>query len=363
MEPKPNSTNNPYPDGNGAAPRAPQNPGPAMSAPDDGEQTRIEEPGAPRPGNIRPRPTVNFPRQQGPGQAPQQGPQQTPQQPPRQAPRQQAPAPYGGQVYNAPGNNAPGYGAQGYAPQGYGAEGYGGYGNPPAPPRQQAYGPGAPKQGSRMPMIIGGIVGALLLLGGGLWYFFNVRQGATDAETADSIEQTEVDFSDNSDLLRPDAAGESAPEADAAAAAVGGAATTDGAATAGNASTAEAATGVSAGTEQTSLFNRPLTYTGTVTPGGAANLNIILFQNGRIEGSLDYSGGKSMPVYGSYTWTDNGHKMNVNLTVNSNSDRTYSESWSGSSSYIKDDLAHTLTFPLINTSQGQSMTASFALRP
>ena len=121
--------------------------------------------------------------------------------------------------------------------------------------------------------------------------------------------------------------------------------------------------GVSDGTESTSLFNRPLTYTGTVSPGGAANLNIILFQNGRLEGSLDYTGGKSMPVYGSYTWTDNGHKMNINFTVSSKTDRGYSESWSGHSSYIKDDLAHTLTFSRINTSRGQSMKANFALRP
>ena len=41
---------------------------------------------------------------------------------------------------------------------------------------------------------------------------------------------------------------------------------------------------------------------------------------------------------------------------------TYTESWMGQSSLIKDDLAHTLTFKRINTSAGQSMTASFALR-
>lgn len=116
-------------------------------------------------------------------------------------------------------------------------------------------------------------------------------------------------------------------------------------------------------TEDLSLFNRPLTYAGTVSPGGAASLNIVLYQNGRIEGSLNYSDGKTMPLYGSYTWTDNGHKMNVNFTVSSNSDKAYSESWMGSSSYIKDDLAHTLTFSRINTSNGQSMTASFALKP
>lgn len=112
-----------------------------------------------------------------------------------------------------------------------------------------------------------------------------------------------------------------------------------------------------------SLFNRPLHYAGTVTPGGATSLNIILFKNGRIEGTIDYSSGKSQPVYGSFTLTDNRHKLNVKLTVNSNSDRAYSESWTGTSSYIKDDLAHTLTFNHINTSTGQSMTASFALKP
>ncbi len=120
--------------------------------------------------------------------------------------------------------------------------------------------------------------------------------------------------------------------------------------------------GVGTGSEAASLFNRPLTYTGTVTPGGVASLNIILFQNGRLEGSIDYSGGKSMPLFGSYTWTDNGHMMNINFTVSSPKDKTYSESWMGQSSLIKDDLAHTLTFKRINTSAGQSMTASFALR-
>lgn len=70
-----------------------------------------------------------------------------------------------------------------------------------------------------------------------------------------------------------------------------------------------------------------------------------------------------MPLFGSYTWADDGHRMNINFTVSSDSDKTYSESWMGTSSTIKDDLAHTLTFKRINTSKGESMTASFALRP
>lgn len=121
--------------------------------------------------------------------------------------------------------------------------------------------------------------------------------------------------------------------------------------------------GVGSGSEAMSLFNRPLTYTGTVTPGGVASLNVILFQNGRIEGTLDYSGSSSMPVYGSYTWRDNGHIMNVTLTVSSPNNDSYSESWVGTSSFIKENLAHTLSFKQISTSKGESKTASFALRP
>lgn len=125
---------------------------------------------------------------------------------------------------------------------------------------------------------------------------------------------------------------------------------------------AEDTPGVGATNAENSLFNRPLTYAGTVSPGGAASLNITLFQNGRIEGSLDYSSGKSMPLYGSYTWTDNGHRMNVNLTLSSRTDASYSESWSGTSSPIKENLNHTLSFSRINTSMGESKKANFALK-
>lgn len=191
-----------------------------------------------------------------------------------------------------------------------------------------------PASSSGKGKIIGIVAGVLLLLGIGGFVYYIAQDDASEETAALEVKGTE-----NQEITN-EAGATQAEEQDAA-----------------------AESGVGAAQEELSLFNRPLTYAGTVTPGGAASLNVILFQNGRIEGSIDYAGGKSMPVYGSFTWTDNGHKMNVNLTASSNSDPNYSESWMGSSSYIKDDLAHTLTFSRINTSTGQSMTASFALKP
>jgi len=203
--------------------------------------------------------------------------------------------------------------------------------------------------GKKRGLIIGAVVAALLIVGAGCWWYFGYRDSnqieTEDLETEENIYPENVTGKDENSIP---------PSTENTQASTNGQATT---------TSTEQTPGVGAGSEATSLFNRPLTYTGTVTPGGVATLNIILFQNGRLEGSIDYSGGKSMPLFGSYTWTDNGHMMNINFTVSSNKDKTYSESWMGHSSYIKDDLAHTLTFKRINTSNGQSMTASFALRP
>lgn len=223
---------------------------------------------------------------------------------------------------------------------------------PPPPPQRQNLHPGHQRQSGYNPTVVSPlnsnptqsegkekliaiIAGAVLLLGivGAVWYF--KFYSATDSENIADSSDREEEYTE-----------ETTPSF----------AQTE-------AQTADTSPGIGASTEQLSLFNRPLAYAGTVTPGGAASLNIIYFQNGRIEGTVNYSNGKSQLAYGSYTWTDNGHKMNVNLTVSSNSDKTYSESWMGSSSYIKDDLAHTLSFSRINTSTGQSMTASFALKP
>lgn len=192
-------------------------------------------------------------------------------------------------------------------------------------------------------MLAGIVAAALIVIGAGCWWYFghNDTKANADDETAQDVAYNDYISTDSP----ADATGNNTE-----------------ASTSSTSSGESSSSGVSAGTETTSLFNRPLTYTGTVTPGGVATLNIILFQNGRLEGTIDYSGGKSMPLFGSYTWTDNGHMMNVNFTVSSKSDKAYSESWMGHSSYIKDDLAHTLTFKRINTSSGQSMTASFALR-
>lgn len=201
--------------------------------------------------------------------------------------------------------------------------------------------------GKKRGLIIGAIVAALLIVGAGCWWFFGSRDSnPTETEGLETEETTSLENTPENENPTTTATGNTQSSANSQ-----------------TTTATEQTPGVGVGSEATSLFNRPLTYTGTVTPGGVASLNIILFQNGRLEGTIDYSGGKSMPLFGSYTWTDNGHMMNINFTVSSNKDKTYSESWMGHSSYIKDDLAHTLTFKRINTSNGQSMTASFALRP
>lgn len=383
MDPKPSNTNNPYKKEGEQQPLPGQSTlplEPRLPREESAEDARYM-PQPPRPRNFQPQPTVNFPAQPGPrqydtpasygngaprpqspapepparerrfeprptvtfpagGHAPQetmpqnqQGPSRpaprpypTPQWPPRQENPAQRPDQGGGHFQRSnptvpAGNN--------------GGAGFGGGHNQPPRPRPTITDDSGKKGGGKLPLIIGCAVALLLLIGGGVWYYIHTHEVKADEEQT----QTDINFpSELTDtVVAPPAPAPADPVTDSP--------------------------GVSDGTESTSLFNRPLTYTGTVSPGGAANLNIILFQNGRLEGSLDYTGGKSMPVYGSYTWTDNGHKMNINFTVSSKTDRGYSESWSGHSSYIKDDLAHTLTFSRINTSRGQSMKANFALRP
>lgn len=230
------------------------------------------------------------------------------------------------------------------------APGYPG-GNGPYHPNS-GYGPGIPppmrRKNNSLGLIISIVIVALIIVGVGCWWYFGYRD--THPILTDDIDVEQITEMDNeaisTDGSQPGLETAITPQESGTAATM-----TDGA-PAGS-QTVEAST----------LFNRPLLYTGTVTPGGVASLNIILFQNGRLEGTIDYSGGKSMPLFGSYTWTDDGHMMNINFTVSSNDDKTYSESWMGTSSYIKDDLTHTLTFKRINTSEGQSKTASFALRP
>ena len=176
-------------------------------------------------------------------------------------------------------------------------------------------------------LTIGLISAALVILGASCWWYFGYRDSHPLVVEEETAATEDVAAPPTDDLLS--SGGEEAPSAP----------------------------------DTPSLFNRPLTYTGTVTPGGVASLNIILFQNGRLEGSIDYTDGKSMPLFGSYTWADDGHMINLNFTVSSQSDKTYSESWMGASSHIKENLAHTLTFKRIHTSTGRSMTATFALRP
>lgn len=191
---------------------------------------------------------------------------------------------------------------------------------------------------------------ALLIIGAGCWWYFGYRNThpvLTDTIAAEKT--TEILNSGDNSAQQTGSTSTPLPGAVPASGTASGGASAN---TTGDASPMGSA----------SLLNRPLTYTGTVTPGGVASLNIILFQNGRLEGSIDYSGGKSMQLFGSYNWNDDGHIMDIRFTVCSDSDKGYSESWSGQSSYIKDNLAHTLTFKNINTSKGQSMTASFALR-
>lgn len=190
---------------------------------------------------------------------------------------------------------------------------------------------GAPAKSNRMMIYIIAAVALLLIAGGCVWFFTRDKE-----QTAEDTPVMPVEM--------PEATAPTAP-ADAPAAPA-----------------APAATDASNDNTETTLFNHPLTYTGNVSPGGVASLNVILFQNGRIEGTLDYNNGESMDVYGSYTWTDEGQVMNFKLTISSKTDKLYSESWSGHTSRIKDNLAHTLTFKRINTSNGESKTASFALR-
>lgn len=339
-------------DGRRQAPRAtvnfPAQPGPRVY---ETPESYAGNPPEPRPqSSLRPRPTVAYQPEepiapQGSGamgsvpEPPRQQPLQ-PQQPPRQP---QHAAPYRPTV-KAEGGRAPQptvVGEMGQATVAANGGNAGGYPPPPSPryPAQQA---GETRQKSNLGLIIGIAVAALLIIGAGCWWYFGYRNSHPLVMEEEVEEMTGVEFSDNT----PSAG---IPQANDA---VSGEA----------AATAAEEPGVGSATESTSLFNRPLTYTGTVTPGGVATLNVILFQNGRLEGSVDYADGKSMPLFGSYTWTDNGHMMNINFTVSSKSDKTYSESWMGHSSYIKDDLAHTLTFGRISTSSGQSMTASFALR-
>lgn len=208
---------------------------------------------------------------------------------------------------------------------------------PPMPAPRNSMHPGRRKQGLPAVAIIGIVAGVLLIAGiVGYLLYLKLSSYTNNAEVDDSvsIEQTLTPEGPMAEDVIPQET--SMP-------------------TASEDMTATAA-------ESLSLFNRPLTYAGTVSPGGAASLCITLYQNQRIEGTLEYSDGKSMTVYGSYTWFDDGHRMNITLTMGSKSDPAYSESWNGTSSYIKDNLAHTLTFNRINTSTGQSMTASFALK-
>ncbi len=294
-----------------------------------------ERPTEPPAAGMRPRPTVAY----QPGQETAQAQPR----PPRQYPTPSRP----GQTVNPSGhpNYRPTVPADG--PRIHGGDNG---------PRNPGYRPTVLDSDSRngkssLGLIIGIVAVALLIVGAGCWWYFGYRNShpiMTDDLNVEEV--SEITYSDNTPAETANISGETPPQPSSGS-------------TQGSGDITSQTPGVSGGTESTSLFNRPLTYTGTVTPGGVASLNIILFQNGRLEGTIDYSGGKSMPLFGSYTWTDNGHMMNINFTVSSKKDKTYSESWMGHSSYIKDDLAHTLTFKRINTSNGQSMTASFALRP
>lgn len=110
-------------------------------------------------------------------------------------------------------------------------------------------------------------------------------------------------------------------------------------------------------------LDTPMSYTGTVNPGGVATLNITYFSNGRIMGTLDYSSGRHLEIIGHYTFRNPDRIVDLSLTTSNADDPAYSESWTGHSSTVKDDMAHTLIFKEIYTSKGGSMTASFALRP
>lgn len=315
----------------------------SYSRPEQPSQSRPEapqeRPTQPPAAGMRPRPTVTY----QPGQEPE-----IPRQP-------RAPRPY--PTPSRPGQAVHPSGQPNYRPT-VPADGPRGNGGAPRNPgyRPTVLDSENNRGKSSLGLIIGIVAVALIIVGAGCWWYFGYRNSHPIVTDDVNIEEvSEITYTDNT-------SGNTSGGEATGVFANGSGQTASPDASQSAASTAQTP-GVSAGTESTSLFNRPLTYTGTVTPGGVASLNIILFQNGRLEGTIDYSDGKSMPLFGSYTWTDNGHMMNVNFTVSSKKDKTYSESWMGHSSYIKDDLAHTLTFKRINTSNGQSMTASFALRP
>ncbi len=251
---------------------------------------------------------------------------------PQNAPRQY-PTPHG-----APNSTVPNYPRQGAQPNGTrpiqgnggfpaGADAANGFARNNNYNNNNNYGQPERKK-SKMPMIIAAAVVVLLLIGGGVWYFLDNANNDPAPSQAEDFTAL-VDAPDAPEAAAP-ASAEEVP-----------------------------APVVSEGTEGTTLFNRPLTYSGHIA-GEAATLNIVLFQNGRIEGNLSYKSGRTAPLYGSYSWTDNGHKMDVRLTVDTG--HGGSESWIGFSSVIKDNLSHSLTFPNIATSDGESKRAVFNLQ-
>lgn len=127
------------------------------------------------------------------------------------------------------------------------------------------------RKNNSLGLIISIVIVALIIVGVGCWWYFGYRD--THPILTDDIDVEQITEMDNeaisTDGSQPGLETAITPQESGTAATM-----TDGA-PAGS-QTVEAST----------LFNRPLLYTGTVTPGGVASLNIILSRTVVSKGQL-----------------------------------------------------------------------------
>ncbi len=112
------------------------------------------------------------------------------------------------------------------------------------------------KSGGSLGLIIGIVAVALVIVGVGCWWYFGYRN-------SHPILTDDIDVEEVAEIHYPDASSSPSQTEPQQATSSNAAATPQ-----TSASASSAAMGVGTGSEAASLFNRPLTYTGTVTPGG-----------------------------------------------------------------------------------------------